>query len=59
MNSPTISTAMESGNGEEWTAAMKAESQSLWENDGLRIRGGGHACWQKGGRNEVGTSCQN
>ena len=33
MNPPTVSAAMEGGNGEEWTAAMEAELQSLWENE--------------------------
>ena len=32
MNPPTVTAAMESGNEKEWTAAMEAELQSLWEN---------------------------
>ena len=32
MNPPTMSAAMGSGKEEEWTAAMEAELQSLWEN---------------------------
>ena len=32
MNPPTVSAAMESGKVEEWTSAMEAELQSLWEN---------------------------
>ena len=32
MNPPTVSAAMGSGKEEEWTAAMEAELQSLWEN---------------------------
>ena len=31
MNPPTVSAAMESGKVEEWTLAMEAELQSLWE----------------------------
>ena len=31
MNPPTVSVAMEGGK-EEWTAAIKAELQNLWEN---------------------------
>ena len=33
MNPPTVSAATESGKVEEWTSAMKAELQCLWENE--------------------------
>ena len=33
LNPPTVTIAMESGEGDEWSAAMEAELQSLWEND--------------------------
>ena len=33
MDPPTVSAAMESGKVEEWTSAMEAELQSLWENE--------------------------
>lgn len=35
MYPPTISAAMESGHGEEWTTAMEADLERRWENEVL------------------------
>jgi len=37
MNPPTVKVAMESGNTEEWSEAMEAELQSLWENQVFEV----------------------